>query len=154
MLKVVIYIFLFFIIWAPILTLFHEIGHAAIPLSNRHKVTIQIGSGKIVNFQVGNLTVKLSFLSPWVGFTNWQSNTDLMAVAGGPLVSLIMGIGFLFLGLKCSTDSISAFLFASAGWCLFQFVFTAIPITYPSWLGYQPNMPSDGLQILKMLRSK
>lgn len=154
MLKVATISFLFFIFLAPVLTLIHEFGHAVVPLLKGQDVKIGVGSRQVINFQVGKLAIEFGLFSPWIGFTKYKESVSVMAHAGGPLFSLLLGAALLLFGFKGTTGNTSAFLFASAGWCLFQFVFTAIPFIYPSWLGYEQGMSSDGYKILEAFRSK
>ncbi len=154
MLRAAALFFLFFIFVAPILTLLHEIGHASMPMLRGQNVSVEVGKARIINFQIGKLTIELGFLKPWIGYTKWQYNQDVITLAAGPIFSLLLGATSLFFGIKLSTGETSAFLFACAGWCFFQFAFTIIPIEYPSWLGYEQGTTSDGLKIFRLLTTK
>lgn len=150
MLKVFIIVLLFFLAIAPALTLLHELGHAAIPVLKGQNTSIEVGHLRFIKLSFRNLSIEVGFLKPWIGFTRWQDNSVLPLI-GGPLVSIILAILFISIGTKESSIFGSRLLFACAGWCFFQFVFTILPMTYPIWFGYGQDVASDGKQILEAI---
>lgn len=138
---------------APTLTIFHELGHATIPLFNGKETSIQVGSNRFISLRVGKLKIEIGLLKPWIGFSKWESAVSSWAFAGGPLVSLILGLVFMILGYRVSDGLTSSLFLACAGWCLLQFVFTAIPLNYPQWLGFEPGAKSDGRQLLEIFKN-
>lgn len=142
---------IFIFLLGPMFTFIHELGHAILPMINGQKVNIRVGVNSVFNFEVNKLTVSIGLNKPWVGFTNWDGDSKISYILLGPIASLALGILFLIIGLN--SDKHSGLLFACSGYCLFQFLFTITPITYPNWLGYGDGQFSDGKQIIEKLNS-
>ncbi len=145
---------------APLLTLAHELGHALLPIFLGHHVSIAVGSldFQSVGFAIGNLKISFgSFLKPWCGFTSWDStlspSLEILSIALGPLVSLIVSI-LLFLLYRRSRSQLRPLLLATAIWAAVQSLTTAMPVLYPAWMGYRTNQPSDGLQVIELLKRR
>jgi hypothetical protein len=153
MLKLILYIFIFFFILAPVCTLIHEFGHALIPLYEGIKVSINIGKGHFIYQTIGNLSIKIGLLKPWIGYTDWRgvNNYESISLILGPVFSFVLSAVFLFIGISKRSKLYSALLFAGAGWCVFQFIFTFFPFSYPEFLGYKSGMISDGARILELM---
>lgn len=153
MLKLILYFLIFFFILAPVFTLIHELGHALIPLFEGIKVSINIGEGPLIQQKIASLSIKIGLFKPWIGYTDWRaiSNYELTSSILGPIFSLICSLVFLLVGISKRNKFYSALLFAGAGWCLFQFVFTIFPFSYPEFLGYRSGMISDGARVLELM---
>ena len=151
--KFVLYFFIFIFILAPMLTFFHELGHAINPLLQGLIVSIKIGEGFSVQKIIGNLSIEIGLLKPWLGYTSWSGahKAELFSLILGPLFSFLFTLFLFFLGFLKRKKSYSILLFASAGFCFFQFLFTALPMTYPGFLIHGLEKVSDGKQILKKL---
>lgn len=145
----------FFIIM-PVITFFHELGHAVPIVGSGSQAIITLGSGKsVVNFQAGSIELS-STLTPFnIGYVEATSEiplkSQILSIAGGPVASLIM-CTLTFFCLKYATNSLSAFLLRFAfGYCVFQFVFTSVPMTYGYvFIGYE-GIPSDGKRLFDLL---
>lgn len=134
---------------APFFTLCHELGHALIPLTFGHSVQVKVGSEPSLSIQSEKLSLQLGSLKPWYGHTNWEkSENETLTLLLGPLVSLLLALGFLLLSRSSKGQQIRMFYAACVGWCFFQFLFTLAPVTYPDWLGYESKMLSDGNKLL------
>ncbi|GAA0467857.1 hypothetical protein [Alkalibacillus silvisoli] len=68
-------------------------------------------------------------------------------------MSLILVCLSLLLILEVSYTGLVSILNGVLVYNLLQFLVTAIPMTYPRWFGVLGNHPSDGLQLLRLLRS-
>ena len=146
-------------------TLLHEAGHALgylIATGNRDG-HIRVGSGKKLA-DTGSLTVKLL---PFDGcFTPPEKNgidtkAKLITVlAGGPAVSLILTAAMLavkFGGMSLESEVIASGTIESLINCalyvnLFTLVLSLLPMHY--FHGEMKGMETDGLQIIKAVRSK
>lgn len=153
MLNLIFYFLVFIFILAPALTLIHELGHAIIPLCIGLRVFINIGEGAFIHQTIGNLSVKIGFLKPWIGYTDWGAfhNGEVISLILGPVFSFVFGISLVVVGILKRRKEYAPLLFASAGWCIFQFLFTFFPFNYPEFLGYESGMISDGKKILEMM---
>lgn len=147
---------IFFIFVAPVLTLVHELGHAILPLALGEpvKIVLQGEPGLTVSMGKLQLVIKPVF-APWIGYTEVLSTyTNPWIALFGPFFSLLSFI--LFQGLatlrKKKRRSEALFFRAAAGWCLFQFLFTAVPLHYPSVLGYGKRA-SDMQNFIEMRRN-
>ncbi len=147
---------------APILGLFHEIGHALIALSlTPGNVTILMGTRDIekahFRLRLGRLAVGFR-LGLWIPAGLCRSEADPTSVQGrvwlslgGPLASLML---FLLSSVLAYWDSGAQEKFweATASWALWSFLFAIIPMRYPHWLGPVGGSPSDGLHVWQILR--
>jgi len=134
---------------APLFTLIHELGHAFLPILNGEMVMVRVGEDSIITLKVKNLSISFGLSKPWVGYASWNGENKISYLLLGPLTSLISGLAFIGLGI--SSNRLTALLFSCAGFCLFQFLFTIAPMTYPDWLGYGRDQLSDGRQILNLM---
>jgi hypothetical protein len=140
----------FFFLIAPILTTLHELSHAAIPALNGEEVKVSVGKSSIFNLHFRNLKVELGLLKPWIGYTDWSRESTVLQLFLGPLVSLALGISFYILSSR--VEEFKGLLLACTGWCLFQFLFTIVPVKYPTFLGYSNDQKSDGWQAAEILK--
>ncbi|MBE6054940.1 MAG: hypothetical protein E7212_13755 [Clostridium sartagoforme] len=147
----------------PILTIFHELGHAAFALAlTNSNVYLEIGSGiKRIEKQIGRLNFKFkgykNLYDVSFGIVKFKIAKSKIArifiLLGGPLVSLVIFLltisinilldNFSF-GIKMTLNSISIY-------SLGQFLSTILPIKYR----FKPyvSMCSDGYQILQMIKA-
>ncbi|MDW1578222.1 hypothetical protein R7M92_20870 [Vibrio sp. Vb2880] len=145
-----------FVLVMPLVVLLHELGHAAPQLMTGHSVEIRLGSGSNAKeFRVGKLKLLITPLSMNVGFASIKrdvsKNLQAVSLLMGPVVSLILCIG-LYLLSRYELPHLAQYL-VNFGlyFSLFQFLFTSIPIYYPSYFGAYEGMPSDGRQVLELL---
>jgi hypothetical protein len=150
-----------FVIVFQLTTIIHELGHA-IParIFSKDKVTIYIGVGNSKrNFKIGNLKVLFRGFHPFTGFASWDGNKltrfgKIVATLGGPLVSLMVGMGSLLIAGKIANNALNNLFTFIAYYNLFQFIITAIPFKYPSWWGAYGGTTSDGYKVLTLLKEK
>jgi hypothetical protein len=154
-LKVLFYL----LVVAPICTMLHEMRHAGmILLLTRQKVTFQFGArGTKWEIRLGRLTI-IFYLEPGLSFCIYRLENkaglslyqDLWITLGGPLASLLFTILF------------GSFYWRSGGadlwmWStvinLFNFLNTCLPWRYPKWQGIQAGLPSDGRQVVELLKN-
>ena len=140
-------IFVFFL--APTLTALHELGHAIEPVLKDETVNINLGQNPFLGFQVKNINFEIGLSKPWVGYTSWSGEDTFLRLLLGPLASFALGLLFVYMAYRL--DISRGLLLACAGWCLFQFLFTIIPISYPDFLGYTKDQQSDGRQVVELL---
>ena len=153
---------LVYIIFMPILTLLHELGHA-IPalIFTKEKVTVNIGNSNLnKKIKLNRLVIKLngykSLVDVSYGYVNWTllDNNKIKSVfmiLGGPLTTLIVSILLYIYLINVSLPyvlmvSLNALFLFSA----FQFLLTILPIKY----FYNPYVghTSDGYKILQHLK--
>lgn len=150
-----------FIIVFQLTTIIHELGHA-IParIFSKDKVTIYLGvSNSKRNFYIGDLQVVLRGFHPFTGFALWNGDKltrrgKVLSTLGGPLTSLIVGIGLFLLTGKLSNINLNNLFTFMSYYNLFQFIVTAIPIKYPTWWGAYGGVTSDGYKALAILKEK
>lgn len=151
---------IFYVFVIPLCTLMHEIGHGiATVLSSNATAQIHLGNVNDTtkrNFKLGRLHFYLKW--SYYGFCSSKGvlgkNQKLVSLIGGPLMSLLMVI---ILGLVIplvSFGDVQSLMSSTAFFCGVQFLVTAIPVRYPRWMGSYYGQPSDGLQILTLLKEK
>ena len=143
----------------PICTLLHELGHAMMALFlTSHKVTIQLGKQGIKwRVHLGRLTILwyLGFGAVWgvyqlEGQGEILPNRNVWILLGGPTTSLLFTI---FLNsLDVLSDGAVPFLDIFATGNLITFLITALPWHYPKWMGVMGGMPSDGLEVWRLIK--
>lgn len=150
-----------FVIVFQLTTITHELGHA-IParIFSKDKVAIYLGVGNSNrNFKIGGLQVVLRGFHPLTGFVSWNGEKltrsgKIISSLGGPLISLMVGIGSLLIAGKMSNTILNNLFTFIAYYNLFQFIVTAIPFKYPSWWGAYGGTTSDGCKVLTLLKEK
>lgn len=150
---------LFYIFVFPTSVLLHEIGHgvgvistskfhAHVYLGNRNKENKE-------NFKIGRLHFHIYW--SYEGFVDWEDKLNLcqraFALAGGPIMSLLLVFLFGIIAMLIPQGDLHSFFVGTTIVYLFQFIATIIPITYPRWMGAFNGLPSDGLQLLRLLKS-
>lgn len=146
MLKKIVVVLIFIFLIAPVLTAFHELGHAVIPTLKGEEVMVIVGQNSILNFQIKNLNIEFGLSKPWIGYTSWSGDSTIMQLLLGPLVSLMLVVCFYFIALRIRGSK--GLVMACSGWCIFQFLFTILPVNYPTFLEYVKDQQSDGKQII------
>ena len=154
---------LVYIIFMPILTLLHELGHAIVALIfTKEKVIINIGNSDLnKKIELNRLVIKLngykSLVDVSYGYANWtllDSNKikSILMILGGPLTSLIGSILLYIYLINVSLPYILMVLLnALFSFSLFQFLLTILPMKYfyRPYVGYT----SDGYKILQHLKN-
>lgn len=150
--------FLLFILVVPIFVLLHELGHGIGAVSTS-KADIHIYLGQFSednkeNFKIGRLHFHIQW--SFIGYAYWGESLDkrqrVIALAGGPLMSLFLGLLFELLTSLDLQNGIRQLFGWSATYNLIQFIITIIPIRYPRWMAAYNGMPSDGLRLVQLLR--
>lgn len=151
---------IFFIVVAPTCTLLHEVGHGLGAISTS-KSNVHIYLGKRTkdnkeNFKLGRLHFHIQW--SFAGFAHWGKGLDkrqrAVALAGGPIMSLLLVLLFWLFASLVSQSELRQLINWTVTYNLIQFIITIIPITYPRWMGGYNGLPSDGLQLLRLLREK
>lgn len=150
----------FYILLIPFFILLHEIGHGmGAAFSSSSHVHIYLGAKNEENkekFKVG----KFHFHIIWsyVGFAYWEIKLNkrqrAIAIAGGPLMSLLLALLFGWLTIVTSQSQLHLLFWWSTLFNFLQFVATIIPVKYPRWMGGYSGYRSDGLQLLRILKDK
>ncbi|SET80159.1 hypothetical protein SAMN05421676_108114 [Salinibacillus kushneri] len=150
---------LFYIFVIPICTLLHEIGHGigVISTSESH-AHVYLGNRNEENKENIRLG-RLHFHIYWsyIGFVDWEGKLNkrqrASALAGGPIMSLLLIFLFGLIAMLVPQGDLRSFLWGATIFNCLNFVATIIPITYPRWMGAYNGHPSDGLLLLRLLRS-
>ncbi|QQZ08378.1 hypothetical protein [Heyndrickxia vini] len=150
---------LFYILVIPLCVLLHEIGHGigVVSTSKSHAYVYLGNSNKEnkENFRLGRLHFHLHW--SYVGYASWEgtlkSRQRATALAGGPIMSLLVAILCGLIAISVPQGELPSFFWWTAIFNFSQFFVTIIPITYPTWMGAYKGHPSDGLQLIRLLRS-
>ncbi|WP_404469600.1 hypothetical protein [Sutcliffiella horikoshii] len=149
---------LFYILVIPICVLLHEIGHGLGVVSlSKSDVHIYLGKRNKENkenFRIGRFHFHIVW--SYVGFAYWKGNLNkrqrIGALAGGPIMSLLLVFIFGWIALLVPQGDLRSFFLGATFLNLSMFLFTILPMTYPRWMGSLYGHPSDGLQLLRLLR--
>lgn len=142
-------------------TISHEFGHA-IPalIFSKDKVSLILGVGdrEIKKFSFGMLEIKIKRFNPFIGFVLWDGKNmnrleGVLCCAGGPIVSMLIGITFIIIGKGIGENLIGEIFTISAYVHFYQFICTAIPIKYPKFGGSYGGYYSDGYNVLSLIRN-
>lgn len=142
-------------------TISHEFGHA-IPalIFSKDKVSIKLGVGDrdIKKLSLGRLEIKIKVVNPFIGFAWWNGKNmnrleGVLCCAGGPLVSLLIGIAFIIIGKGMGENLIGEIFTISAYVHFYQFICTAIPIKYPKVWGSYGGYYSDGHNVVSLIKN-
>ena len=161
-LQVLLFALLFWLVGIPLITLIHELSHAAAALLlTNNPVRVGLGSGPPqIEQRVGRLTLQIRLFSGAFGFCFWRVDHALVGrrvwiLLGGPLASLLMVVAFSLAAYFLRDGNV--FLQAVCSWTAFgallQLIFTALPIRYPAFWGAYVGMASDGLRIRQLLQN-
>ncbi len=152
--------FLFYLIGIPVSVLLHEVGHAmGVIIFTKEKPHVYLGSANDSNkknFQIG----RIQFYMNWACFgfcavknkTNFSKLQNIMVLIGGPIVSLVLFVTAYLAKAEVTHFETKNFLNGIIYCNLFMFIFTIIPIRYPNWWKPYAGLPSDGYQILMLLK--
>lgn len=155
---------LVYIIFMPVLTLLHELGHA-IPalIFTKEKVIINMGHSNLnKKIELNRLVIKLngykSLSDVSYGYINWtpldnNKTKSILMSLGGPLTSLIVSILLYIYLINVNLPYVPMILLnALFLFSLFQFLLTILPMKY----FYNPYLgcTSDGYKILQHLKNK
>ncbi|WP_166669477.1 hypothetical protein [Paenisporosarcina antarctica] len=77
-----------------------------------------------------------------------------MFLAGGPIASLLLFIAAYFTSAELTHYGSKNFINGITFINLYLFIGTIIPIIYPNWLRPYAGLPSDGYQILTVLKAR
>lgn len=153
----------FWLVTVPINTLLHEIGHALAGLAaGSTESSAYLGSGRTgTSIKVGqrlSLSVK-----PLTGFVGgyWLSeiprkrHARILVYASGPVFSVFLGIILWWLGNLVSgrLEITSTALIQGSYGAFFQGIVTLLPVRYGNWLPGYGGAESDGLSILRELKT-
>ena len=155
--------FLAILVIVQLATLFHELGHALAGLIfTKEDVNILLGKRrskrKLRKLVLGRLVINFNGIDPLTGFS-WLDESRLtkfqrlVFYAGGPLVSLLMGLTFYLIGRNIDHQVMSRIAQLFSSWLLVQFLFTAIPLEYPAWFAGYGGQSSDGRIIARLIKS-
>lgn len=153
----IVFVTFYLIVW-PMTTLLHEIGHGlGVIVTSKALAKIYLGNPdekNTENFRLGRLHFHINW--SYTGYCYWGSELNkqqrICTLLGGPAMSLLISIACFLFALIISTGDLHSLLRASAMLNLFQFIITIIPITYPRWMSGYSGHPSDGLQLLRLIR--
>ena len=130
---------------------------SVLPFASKHHVHIYHGPGSEKNkenFRIGRIHFHIYW--SYTGLTFWgkdfSKRQEAIALAGGPLMSLLLAILFGLLTLFASQTGMHSLFWWTTMLFSLQFIGTIIPVTYPRWMGAIGGYPSDGLQLLRMLK--
>ncbi|WP_026906747.1 hypothetical protein [Paucisalibacillus globulus] len=149
---------LFYILVIPISVLLHEIGHGlGVVWTSKSNAHVFLGNRNKENkesFRLGRLHFHIYW--SFIGFVCWEGKLTkrqrAVALAGGPIMSLLLMVILGVVALLVTQGDLRSFLWSATIFNLLQFLVTIIPITYPRWMGAYYGHPSDGLQLLRLLR--
>jgi hypothetical protein len=168
---------IFFLSFISLSTFLHELGHA-IPLLLLTRQTIGIlllPTRKIpttvANYQLGRLKIAIPWNQIWIGqiwgicilpHPEKVSRVRLVCfILGGPLASLAIALSLLTLLFSPIQFGSSTILAIFHYFCIVlafipgcQLMFSVLPMKYPRVLTGGIEIPSDGLQIIHLIRTK
>lgn len=160
----------------PLETFVHELAHA---LTNRlltkQPTLVYLGiipqddevynptmkRPRTLTFTLAGITFNIKPFSGPIGFAHWNpvDEHELWTYLAGPLASLLLGIIFSVTTYfaRSHTHAFSIWYYINqiaAIAAYLQFLGTIIPIRYPSWWPLYAGYPSDGYQILQIIRAR
>ncbi|RDY28155.1 hypothetical protein CHL78_006055 [Romboutsia weinsteinii] len=155
---------LVYILFTPILTMIHELGHA-IPalIFTKGDVSVNIGNSNLkkqikLNRLVINIYGYRSIIDVSYGYINWKpidsKLKSIIMIAGGPIASLFTS-GLLYFSLyKIELSYLMIIVFnAMLLFSLGQFIVTILPMKYGDNSPYK-GFTSDGYKIVQWLKLK
>jgi len=149
---------IFYLIVLPMTTLLHEIGHGlGVIVSSKAQAKIYLGNPdekNMENFRLGRLHFHINW--SYIGYCYWGSELNkqqrICTLLGGPAMSLLISVACFLFAFVISTGDLHSLLRGTAMLNLFQFIITIIPITYPRWMSGYSRQPSDGMQLLRLIK--
>ncbi|AIF65747.1 hypothetical protein GZ22_03185 [Terribacillus saccharophilus] len=151
---------LFYVFVPPVCLLLHEFGHGiAVILSSKSHARIYLGRSNEENkrnFSIGRLHFHIHWA--FIGFCSWDGNLNkrqrIIALAGGPIMSFLLICLLIFLKQEVSQIAIHPLINGAILCNIIVFAGSVMPFPYPRWSGSLGNYPSDGLQLLRILRER
>lgn len=141
-------------ILGPILTFLHELGHATIPVLNGKNVKIVMGIDSFNLFSLNICSLEIIWnntLLPWIGYTKFNEPSSWAYILG-PTISLSLFVLLRFFLFKIiNNEFLQRVTYSSSYWCLYQGIFTIVPLKYPNWLKGYENFTSDGMKFLQSI---
>jgi hypothetical protein len=153
----------FWFVAAPAVTFLHELGHGvSATLVTAGRTTIVQGADPpLLRFCLGRLNFRLRpIVGPRHAFFGYVDYDDadvsrlrsIAITAAGPAASLLVGGALLAVALPA--DGFGARLaWIGATAAAYQFVMSAVPMRYGRFAGLYAGWNSDGLSIVRLLRS-
>ncbi len=163
-------------ILGPFETFIHELAHALTSrILTKQPTQVYLGiipqDDEVFNpllkrprtlvFSLAGISFHLKPFSGPLGFAHWEpvDEHELWTYLAGPLASLLLAIIFsvttYFARSHVHAFSIWYYINEFAAIAAFlQFLLTIIPMRYPSWWWKYAGYPSDGYQVLQILRSR
>ena len=165
-LEIILNIILFYMIFL-LSTIIHEFGHAlpALILTKENvKIILGRNNEKLKKVSLRRLDIHIKGCNPFTGFAYWDKSKltrfkEIMILAGGPIFSLIFGIVLLLVGrnmedkLLLEIILLKEMLILAGNYQLYTFISTSVPTIYPKWWTGYGGYPSDGYQILKLIKA-
>jgi apolipoprotein N-acyltransferase len=123
-------------------------SHARVYLGNRDDSNKE-------NFRIGRLHFHINW--SYVGFASWEGEKlskrqQIASFAGGPIMSFILVLLFVLIAILVPQKDLHSLFWGAAFFNFVQFMVTIIPMNYPRWWGAYDGHPSDGLQLLRLLK--
>lgn len=146
---------------APLLALFHELGHAVVAVSRlpgRVHVTVG-GEDSLISFELGRIAVSLHpLVLPWrfdgvcAYETESESRVDAIVIAlAGPAASLAVGIsGFALVGAVTMASWLEIFIAVASFNSVGMAIICLVPMTLTDTRG--TTLRTDGANVLAALR--
>lgn len=147
----------------PCTVLIHEIGHAfGLLLSTKTSIaSVYLGDfdkSNKENFRIGRMHFHIRW--GYVGFCAYENEAGQMSnfqiivfMLCGPLMSLFVSLILTLILFYFHVDgSLNSLITGAAIFNFFQFMWTIIPMKYPAWMKAYAGMPSDGYQVLQVLK--
>ena len=155
---------LVYIVFMPVLSFIHELGHA-IPalIFTKDEVSVSVGNSNLIkrvklNRLVINIYGYRSIMDVSFAYVNWKplesKFKSIIMIAGGPIASLCTSIVFYFTLETIQLSYLMVKIFN--GIMLFsmgQFISTALPMKYSDNSPYK-GFTSDGYKIVQWLKLK
>lgn len=119
-------------------------------------VHIVMGKNSFNLFEVSLLHLKVTWnntLYAWIGYARFD-NHNALAYILGPLTSFtLFAVMRFYLVSKVKREFMVRLIYSSSYWCLYQGIFTIIPIKYSTWLYGYGNFTSDGMKFFNSIFS-
>lgn len=147
------------LIYGPLSTLLHELGHVipVLMLSNID-VGVSIGNGQnvIKSFKIGRLQIEIRKYSPTSGFCSVKGEItrtlNILLLIGGPLMSLTLFVLFMIVGTNMNDLIMRSIMNSVVIFELARVFITLMPMDYK--VGYYKGSSSDGKRLMNILRRK
>ncbi|WP_342534623.1 hypothetical protein MHB40_11290 [Lysinibacillus sp. FSL K6-0057] len=150
---------LLYVVGIPFSTLLHEIGHAlGVIVCSKERVHVYLGAKNLPeNGRIGRMHFHIRW--GFFGYCTLQKGSSLRRkqmlgfMAGGPIMTLLLLLIASYLARYFAAYAGIHYFFNGLFYLnTFQFLATAIPLIYPNWYKPYAGLPSDGYQILRLLK--